>query len=56
MKTAGPMGGEIELDLYILKEINIFICRMPLPDYGHHNAEKKTHQDMVTIVSIESKK
>lgn len=20
---------------------------MPLPDYGHHNAEKKTHQDMV---------
>ena len=21
---------------------------MPLPDYGHHNAEKKTHQDMVT--------
>ena len=28
---------------------------MPLPDYGHHNAEKKTHQDMVTIVSIETK-
>merc|ERR1712037_1088015 len=22
-------------------------ARMPLPDYGHHNAEKKTHQDMV---------
>merc|ERR1712083_284404 len=21
--------------------------RKPLPDYGHHNAEKKTHQDMV---------
>ena len=24
-----------------------FASRMPLPDYGHHNAEKKTHQDMV---------
>ena len=56
MKTAGSLGDELELGLNILKEINIFICRMPLPDYGHHNAEKKTHQDMVTIVSIESKK
>ena len=28
---------------------------MPLPDYGHHNAEKKTHQDMVNNFHCETK-
>merc|ERR1712226_210319 len=28
-------------------EPTFYLARMPLPDYGHHNAEKKTHQDMV---------